>query len=336
LKHPKPKELEVFCQQYGIELPVACEQIKAGRNSEVWRLFNDQGQWILKNYYQHSTDSRDRLGTEYGFLTFLENHKIDQVPKPIGIDHRFGRGLYTFLSGKRPTQITSSHICQAAAFFRSINEYRCADVAAELPLAADACFSIQEHLDLAGIRVQRLTDLKEQTEVEHEAKAFVMEQIVPLWGRLQSKFIQERLHPSLNKALSPEMRVLSPSDFGFHNALEYKGNLSFIDFEYAGWDDPTKLLCDFICQPEVPVSASQGKQFMVDSLLDFPNTQLILHRVETLIQVHRLKWCCILLNEFRLEDRLRRIHAGFTLESLLEQQLDKAKSYFDNYLANFA
>ena len=32
------------------------------------------------------------------------------------------------------------------------------------------------------------------------------------------------------------------------------GELCFLDFEYAGWDDPAKMVADFFCQPAVPVA----------------------------------------------------------------------------------
>ena len=43
---------------------------------------------------------------------------------------------------------------------------------------------------------------------------------------------------------------MSPSDFGFHNVIKKDDFLYFIDFEYAGLDDPVKLICDFYCQPD--------------------------------------------------------------------------------------
>ena len=49
--------------------------------------------------------------------------------------------------------------------------------------------------------------------------------------------------------LAPQHRCLSPSDFGFHNAL-LRGRPGvpgardwvFLDFEYFGWDDPAKTV----------------------------------------------------------------------------------------------
>ena len=45
-------------------------------------------------------------------------------------------------------------------------------------------------------------------------------------------------------------RILSQSDVGFHNIICKKNKLYFIDFEYAGWDDPGKLFCDLLIQPD--------------------------------------------------------------------------------------
>jgi len=53
------------------------------------------------------------------------------------------------------------------------------------------------------------------------------------------------------QALPADETCLSPSDFGFHNALvDPSGALSFLDFEYAGRDDPAKPVSDFFCQPK--------------------------------------------------------------------------------------
>ena len=65
---------------------------------------------------------------------------------------------------------------------------------------------------------------------------------------------------------------MSPSDFGFHNALATPGGrLVFIDFEYAGWDDPAKLANDFFCQPAVPVDARFYDDFVARAMTFSPH-----------------------------------------------------------------
>ncbi len=71
-----------FLANYGILNPTLLE-IKAGRNSKVWKITTRNGAWILKEYHYSSEDPRDRLGTEYGFLEFLHKHGIKNIPEPL-------------------------------------------------------------------------------------------------------------------------------------------------------------------------------------------------------------------------------------------------------------
>ena len=92
--------------------------------------------------------------------------------------------------------------------------------------------------------------------------------------------------------------MLSPSDFGFHNALRTgDGTLVFIDFEYAGIDDCCKLVGDFFSQPRIPVSIEYLSLFLDNAFTPQQNT-MIRARLPVILPLVRLKWCCILLNEF--------------------------------------
>lgn len=326
------ESLEVFCSRYGVSLPFETERIRAGRNSEVSRLSNSDGQWILKRYYHHSSDRRNRLDTEFDFLRFLRDVGVSSVALPLGRENALNCALYSFLPGKRPDPITSAHITQAANFIGKINLHRDLASAAALPMASDSCCSWQAHLELTEARLGRLMNARPETELELEAQAFVKEALLPLWMQLKKDFLRKISVPQLTEPLPYDSRIISPSDFGFHNTLEDEGRLFFVDFEYAGWDDPAKLICDFICQPELPASESQCLQFREELVLNLPHSDTIRHRVEHLLPVHRLKWCCILLNEFRVEDRMRRLHAGLEADGLLADQLRKAKLYFNMHL----
>ena len=325
--------LKVFCQQHGVSPPLGVERIRSGRNSEVHKISNSHGQWILKNYYQHSSDRRDRLGTEFGFLTYLKKVGTSVVARPLGMNPALHCALYTYLSGVRPVAITPSHICQAVHFIKTINLSRNAPDALALPMAADACMGWQAHMELAASRIDRLLAVQPKQQLEIEAHKVVRDQLLPLWLRLQANLMKVLTPSQIGLPLPMDERIISPSDFGFHNVLESRSELFFLDFEYAGWDDPAKLICDFICQPELPVTQSQGQQFMEELISEMAHRNKLKHRVELLLPVHRLKWCCILLNEFRLEDRNRRFHAGVGSDGLLAHQLGKAKSYFSTHLS---
>jgi hypothetical protein len=322
--------LVLFCRRHGVKSPFEVQPIRAGRNSQVSLLHNEEGCWIHKHYYQPLGDDwRDRIGTEYGFLEFLEQSGVVGVPRPLGMDRSSNQALYSFLPGRRPDVVHSSHISQAAGFVLQLNRLRSVALARRLPIASDACLHVQAHLDLVETRISRLLGIQPVNWVEHEAHDFVDTRLRPLWARVRIKLALE-----FGQALIPSDHwVLSPSDFGFHNTLEHEGSLSFVDFEYAGWDDPAKLICDFICQPELPITESQGQQFMMELLQELPGVEELERRVQELLPVHRLKWCCILLNELRIENRQRREHAGIASDDMLTSQLGKAKWYFDKHLS---
>jgi tyrosyl-tRNA synthetase len=55
---------------------------------------------------------------------------------------------------------------------------------------------------------------------------------------------------------SDERNLLTPEQLEHHLACIKPQLARFLDFEYAGWDGPAKLVCDFFCQPALPAPAS--------------------------------------------------------------------------------
>ncbi len=333
-------EVTAFCERHGASGPLQAVALRAGRNSEVLRLTDAGGQhWILKQYFSHQADTRDRLGTEYRFLDFCSRHGVTTVPRTLGMDAALNCALYALLPGQRPAVLTDGHMLQAAAFIASLDGLRDADGADTLPNASDACTAVQTHLELASRRMAGLlacapADDSGASAIERDAHAFVRETLAPRWEQLD-RAARAALAGAGDPAvpLPRTALILSPSDFGFHNTLEHDGKLAFVDFEYAGWDDPAKLICDFQCQPEVPVSAAHGALFQRTVLAALRDDGALARRIAAVLPLHRIKWCGILLNELRAADRQRRLHAGIAADGLLEIQLAKARTYFETHLA---
>lgn len=306
--------------------------VQSGRNSQVFRVHHSSGEWLLKKYHQHPEDKRDRLGTEFRFLQFLWGKKIRQIPEPIICDTVHHLGLFSFLKGSRPKEVEPRHISQAVQFIYQINQFREFAGDSTLPSASEACFSVNEHLNSVEHRLKNLTRLEGDTELVKQAQEFVDKFLLRKWSQMKEHIEKVIRKNNFKESLSQEERILSPSDFGFHNTLESEqGDLSFIDFEYAGWDDPVKLICDFGCQPEVPVNKKLWLQFLnkLSEKLEIPS---ISQRAKVLLPVYRIKWCCIMLNEFRSVGFTRRLHAGTNGINLLGLQLKKARNYFNQHL----
>ena len=93
--------------------------------------------------------------------------------------------------------------------------------------------------------------------------------------------------------------------------------LYFIDFEYAGWDDPAKFLADFFAQPrfEAPKRLYKDMRQFIANLLPIQHQQAFFERVPVINKIIRLKWCYIILNSVHPKEKQRRDFALIDPES---------------------
>jgi thiamine kinase-like enzyme len=158
-------------------------------------------------------------------------------------------------------------------------------------------------------------------------------------------FLRERFEPELAArreldpaydALPPQHRTLSPSDFGFHNALRQPdGELVFIDFEYFGWDDPVKLVSDFLWHPAVELDAGERAALLTAAATIYAGDPAFGERRRAYSPLIALRWVAIILNEFVPEVWKRRVYAGQTgaWDEIKACQLAKAGKLLDRLAA---
>jgi hypothetical protein len=155
---------------------------------------------------------------------------------------------------------------------------------------------------------------------------------IALWSR-------QSLGNLFHEELRNEFKTLSSSDFGFHNALRKSdGRIIFLDFEYFGWDDPAKIVCDFLLHPAMALSPCLKRRFAASVVRDLTWSSGLRDRVVALYPLFGIKWCLILLNEFLPEQLLRRRFAGLSEESPRQkeaEQLSKARSMLRRILAEY-
>jgi len=294
----------------GFGPPRAIERVLGGGNNRVFRVETAAGPVLLKQYFRDATDPRDRLNAEQAFLHFTWDHGVRALPKPLACDRDAGIGLYEFVPGRKllPGEVTAEHVAEAAAFFVAVNRHRHESDAFHLPIASEACFSLAEHLACVDRRLARLGTIQPESDLHRQAAALVATRLVPAWNRVRATVAAGGL--ALEERLGAADRVISPSDFGFHNCIATDAGLRFIDFEYAGWDDPAKTVCDFFCQPAVPVPREHLERFLAAVTAVTATGDTLCDRVALLLPVYELKWCCIMLNEFLPGGDDRRAFAG--------------------------
>lgn len=312
--------------------PFKLEPMSGGGNNRVFiAKQDDRIIGVLKQYYHNKGDLRDRLDTEWNFSKFLWNHKIQLIPKPVISDPHNYIAFYSYINGNKlfPEKITKYHIDQAIDFYLSMNSFRQSDDAKLLPDASEACFSLGDHIRLIDRRILNLKKIKSRSKIDTNAREFIDMELLPMWDTIRNAICGSDHNCSfpLNDAITSSYRRLSPSDFGFHNTLEdTNGRLFFMDFEYAGWDDPAKMVCDFFCQPAIPVPQQFFPRIIEKIVRELSEPDIQRQRIELLLPVYQIKWCCIILNEFLPLGISRRVFtdSALDLEVIKEGQLQKA------------
>ena len=271
--------------------------ISGGKNNRAFRLDVGNSRYLLKEYFRDVQDNRDRLKAEFAFCEFVQSCSIKSIALPIASEPNLGLGIYEFIEGVNCSNlhVSHKHTLEAANFINTINTHKTYSLAQKLPNASEACFTLFDHLHCVSRRVNRLARISANSTSNLEAIEFSKKRLATSICKINRVFSKS----DLPRKVAKEEKSLSPSDFGFHNMLiDKNGRLRFIDFEYAGWDDPAKIICDFFCQPKFPVPMNWMDSFIEEALGKESWVEIVRNRVRLLYPLYRIKWCCIILNEF--------------------------------------
>jgi hypothetical protein len=318
---------------------LAVEAVEAARvygsgNSQVYRLSDTAGRvWCGKVYADPVPGRRDRLATEWQAFRFLHDHGVAVVPKPVACDAERKIAVYSWVEGNRFSDriISLQDIDSAVGFLEQLDDLRDVPAAAQLPLASEACFSV-EHLaqNLCG-RMRILLDADATSSGFEEMRAFVRGELSDLCNRFEecARHGYDRLGRSPQAELPASERVLSPSDFGFHNAIHTGTGTVWLDFEYFGWDDPAKTMADFVLHPAMNLDFAARRRFWQKMAGRFGAVGDLAERARLLYPLYGIKWCLIMLNEFLSDGIERRRKAGsgaIAADDLRRRQLAKARN----------
>lgn len=305
-----------------------------GGNNRVFRVDAGGRSMVAKCYFRHPSDTRDRFNSEYAFLEYARQAGIGCVPRVVARDDQAGIALYDFIEGTKllAESLSGSQVVQAQDFFARLNEAKARTQGMSLPAASEACFTIAEQLQLVRGRIDRLAGIPAGTRIDEEAIAFAAE-LRARWEALSGQVLSQAATLGIDPIapLAERDRCISPSDFGFHNAImSPAGKVFFIDFEYAGWDDPAKATSDFFCHPAVPVPFEYLDGFLAAALKYSDKPEQLARRTRLLLPVFRIKWCCIVMNDFLpLFEQRRFADPAIDAATRKQGQLDKARGLLE-------
>jgi hypothetical protein len=304
------------------------EKAAGGANNRVYRVRAGRNVYALKLYPATAGDTRDRLGAETAAISFMQNHGVRIIPALVGADLTRRIGLYEWIDGEAVGPAGDEDIAAALRLLAMLHPLRLSAAATELPHASEACLAGSQVVAQIERRLERL----QQVAIEEPNLAVVLTgAIVPALKKAKVQAEAQYTEAGLNFAapIDPTRRTLSPSDFGFHNARRRADrSLIFYDFEYFGWDDPVKPVCDFVLHPGMTMSEAQRGRFVAGAAEIYGTDETYRVRLRALYPLFGLRWCLILLNEFLPERWARRVQAGVGLDrnTVFCQQLAKAEA----------
>jgi len=315
-------------QQAGFASLSSMNPVRGGGNNRILLVRTSDGETaLLKSYFQSEHDTRNRFIHEQAFYQLAKVLGLKTTPKMWAADEKEQLALFEFVEGQKLSEkeISPSQIADCATFFLRLNEGRTLPLTVPVPIASEACFSFADHVTLIERRVERLKNaIAHDSSMGREAASWIAGALIPAWTKIRRSISESE---NLEERLPQSQRCFSPSDFGFHNAIHSPSGLVFFDFEYAGWDDPAKMACDFFCQPEVPVPLRTHSLFIDNTCLPEWDLEFYRQRIEVLLPAYRIKWDCIILNVFLTSEAKRRQFADeqLTTEFARQKQLLKAQ-----------
>lgn len=305
----------------------AIEPVSGGGNNRLHRVTAADGRaYALKRYMHHRSDLRDRLGTEFIGLSFLWRHGVCNVPCPVVADRALQIALYHWAEGAAVTTPGPADVDLALSFAADLYALARDTEAADLPLASEACLSAADIATQIRRRLGRL-----QTVDDGALGEFLAERFLPClddtW--LETLAGCDAIGLDADRPLALSGQTLSPSDFGFHNALrDPLGDLVFLDFEYFGRDDPVKLTADFLLHPGMALDHRLRQRFLDGCARIYGADPEFAARLRLYYPMFALRWCLIVLNEFLPDHWARRDFArpGEDRATARQRQLDKAEA----------
>jgi len=271
-----------------------------GGNSRVYRLDAETGPVVLKAYERPTMDGRSRLDVEFAALRLLEALGVPEAPRALDADPEHQVGVYSLVEGvcPDPALATEADSDALAAFLARLVRLCPSPLCRDFPKASEAHFSLAAVARSVRGRLERLGHPGgvEETQALDD---FLRGAFLPGLARVETAS-RAILGPQAFDALLPgERRMLSPSDFGLHNALRAPdGGLAFVDFEYFGWDDPAKALSDVCLHPAMRLPPALRARFVEAFREQAGQDAADALRLRAALPLFALKWCMIFLNVF--------------------------------------
>tara|TARA_Y100001968_G_C19444716_1_gene764658 strand:- start:769 stop:1758 length:990 start_codon:yes stop_codon:yes gene_type:complete len=300
---------------------LSISNINKGSNAKSFKIISTDKNYFLKIYPTNSYEKESRLNAERSFLQLLNYSGNFDVPIYIDSCETSRSILMSWIDGQVIEAPTVIHWENYIDFLLRIQTLYSSSINYNVGFAKESSFSLLGHHLLVKRRLKEITNkissldkLKEFSQWLNESPKSLIDKEV-LFSDLSSEEILYEI--------PFESRILSPSDIGFHNVIENNNRLYFIDFEYAGIDDPYKLLSDILIHPNYSLDEYKIKLILSKITPLFSLIGIDYKKLKLMLYLYIVKWVIIKLRPF---DKI-----NFNDKDYIHL-LDSVKSYFNNKL----
>lgn len=248
---------------------------------------------LLKRYFPGVGGRRERLRREFSFSRYAWSLGAREIPQAIAADYTRYMAFFGFVDAVPASDSENpfAHMEEATQFVARINADRRGLAAQALAPAFGWVADPAEHAPILRARLQQLRERADGLGVDPAVVELLERQLLPASARVLQSLGD--LPP-----LKEDERRLSPSALGLQNVLmTSSGEVSFHDFEQAGWDDPARLVAEMIALPQAPVGAPLFPALANSMRAALDLTESFVERAAKLVPLCRLYSCCQLLDE---------------------------------------
>ena len=268
------------------------KQQNGGMNSFVKEVkSNDEKKIIFKKY---KDNDKERIQREIEFLLELEKNNLKNVPVLLKSNKEEGWITMSYLAGDKVEALDKEAALAIISFLKEINGNK---LDSKLGYAKDAYLSKYNVARDIRRRIRIFKMLKRE-KISSEFNKWVYNKLIE--QALKELKIVEGT--SFWDTQRNEL-IISPSDLGIHNMLTMKGKYCFIDFEYAGLDNPNKTILDLICQPNHCIDRNL-EEYLIRELgsLVINKGENWRNELSAMKQIIIIKWCFIMMNSIKMLD----------------------------------
>jgi len=312
-------------------------KLSGGINNSVFSCYSNSRKWVIKVYPNEDIDQQDRMKAEVDFLRYAAIVAPGYTPKLIEIDKKLRCIVMEHITGdlylSKVQRPCLDHLKLCASFIEKLNsninlshEMIHLDAAESFSALSGHILCIRKRF--SSMNTQHIpSQLKEKASKMHGLlEKRINEVDIKLASQIDSCIINDPIRDC--------DKWVSPSDFGFHNAVFTSNKIMFIDFEFAGWDDPSKTILDFWMQPRIQVPNS----WLTMILHSFTQQQIkyFLKRLNAAVDIFELKWATIILSILN-PNRYTQMLSDSTEEEkmiFVLSRLKKASLYLGKWYSN--